>query len=80
MTTSFSANYVDTFAIDMATIVVDSVLTERLSRVLVGKLRRRGNWARSMLNPICNFRLTGSNLTFGDDPAFLSLDSVVFAP
>lgn len=71
-----SANYVDTFAVDMGTIVVDSVLTERLSRVLVGNYvdQELGKiYAESYLQ----FRLTGSNLTFGEDPAYLSLDSVV---
>ena len=71
-----SANYVDTFTVDMGTIVVDSVLTERLSRVMVGNYldEQLGHiYAESYLQ----LRLTGSNLTFGDDPAFLSLDSIV---
>lgn len=71
-----SANFVDTFSVDMGTIIVDSVITERLSRVLFGNYLDQ-ELGQIFAESYLQLRLTGSNLVFGVDPAFLSLDSVV---
>lgn len=71
-----NAVFVDTFSIEMGTNLVDSVVTERLSRTMVGNYvdEQLGHiYAESYLQ----FRLGGSNLIFGNDPDFLSLDSIV---
>lgn len=69
-------HYVDTFSINMQTLLVDSVATYMLSRNLVGNYvdDQFGRiWAESYIQP----RLTGTGLTFGSDPSKLTLDSIV---
>lgn len=71
-----SGQFVDTFSIEMSTLTVDSVLTERLTRNLVGNyVDEELGWifAETYVQP----RLTGSNLVFGNNPADLELDSIV---
>lgn len=71
-----NAVFVDTFSIEIGTNRIDSVVTERLSRTMVG------NYVDDQLGHVfaesyLQFRLGGSNLVFGNDPDFLSLDSIV---
>lgn len=68
--------YVDTFTIEMRTLLLDSTQTYNLSRTLVGNYvdEEFGHiYAETYFQP----RVTGSNLTFGADPARLTLDSIV---
>ncbi|HHG84369.1 MAG TPA: DUF4270 family protein, partial [Bacteroidetes bacterium] len=69
-------HFVDSFSVEMSTILVDSVLTERLTRNLFGNyVDEELGWiyAETYIQP----RLTGSNLVFGTNPANLELDSIV---
>lgn len=73
-----SVHYVDTFNLEMTTVQLDSVNTNRLSRCLFGNyLDESMGWiyAETYLQP----RPTGTNLTFGSDPSKLTLDSIVLS-
>jgi hypothetical protein len=68
--------YVDTFSIFMNTLREDSTQTYKLSRCLFGNYydEQFGQiFAETYIQP----RVQGSNLTFGADPAELTLDSIV---
>lgn len=71
-------HYVDTFDLEMRTVQLDSVNTNELSRCLFGNyLDETMGWiyAETYIQP----RPNGSNLTFGANPANLTLDSIVLS-
>ena len=73
---NITGHYLDTFGIYMKTLRIDSVQTYKLSRCHFGNYYddQFGHiFAETYIQP----RVAGSNLTFGADPAKLSLDSIV---
>lgn len=73
---TITGHYVDTFSIYMKTLRIDSTQTYKLSRCLFGNYYddQFGHiFAETYIQP----RVAGSNLTFGADPAKLTLDSIV---
>ncbi|MEM7038812.1 MAG: DUF4270 family protein, partial [Bacteroidota bacterium] len=69
-------HFVDTLDIEFRTLLVDSIITGNLSRNMVGNyLDQQFGWiyAESYMQP----RITGTNLSFGNDPSKLTLDSIV---
>jgi hypothetical protein len=73
---NIAGQYVDTFSILMNTLRIDSTQTYKLSRCLFGNYvdEQFGHiYAETYIQP----RLSGSNVTFGANPAKLSLDSIV---
>lgn len=73
---NISGHYVDSFSIYMSTLIIDSTSTYKLSQCLFGNYwdEQFGQiFAETYVQP----RVTVSSLTFGADPAKLSLDSVV---
>lgn len=71
-----SGQYVDTFSIRMKTILIDSVQTDKRDPALLGNYVDE-EFGHIFAESYFQTRITGTNLQFGDDPANLSLDSVV---
>jgi hypothetical protein len=68
--------YVDTFTIEMRTVLLDSTQSYKLSRNLFGNYVDE-QFGHLFAETYIQTRVTGSNLTFGADTSKLELDSIV---
>jgi Domain of unknown function (DUF4270) len=69
-------HYVDTFSIEMKTLLIDTTQTYNLSRNLFGNYVDE-QFGHIFAETYIQTRVQGSNLTFGADPNLLTLDSIV---
>jgi Domain of unknown function (DUF4270) len=74
--TDIKGYYVDSFGIQMRTILIDTTETYRLSRNLFGNYVD-DQFGHLFAETYVQSRITGSNLVFGADTAKLTLDSLV---
>ena len=71
-----NAEYVDTFTITMRSQMIDSVRTGNLTQDMLGDYLDP-EFGRISAGTAAQFRLTGANVVFGNNPANLTLDSIM---